>query len=64
MRKYRKYIVFYDDGHDFGELVFYSDYRANSRNNLWDARKALIKAYGEKRGWNLRITNTQRDIRD
>ena len=45
----RKYIAFYDDGHDFGEIVFFSTHRANSKANIQDAKNEISKRYGNRR---------------
>lgn len=37
----RKYILIYDTGHDYGEMEFDSQFRANSKNNIQDAKNAM-----------------------
>lgn len=62
MSKYKHYIVFYDDGHDSGELTFTSVHRARSKGNLEDAKRALKCAYGYLRANELRINWVERDL--
>lgn len=45
----RKYRASYDDGHDYGEFEYYSDYRRNSKKNNEDMIEEFKKAYGYKR---------------
>lgn len=52
MRKYRAIV---DDGRDYFEVEFYSEYRANSQKNLEDARQELIKKYRYKHAKNWKI---------
>lgn len=42
----RKYLAIWDDGHDTGEFVFYSKYRAGSKYNLQDAMNTYHIKYG------------------
>ena len=58
-RKMRKYIAFYDDGHDYGEFEFYSSNRANSKANKEDAKNTAYRLFGYNRALNIRIENTQ-----
>ena len=55
----REYIAFYDDGHDFGEFLFYSEHRAGSEANKKDARAAAIKAYGYNRAQRMKILRAE-----
>ena len=55
----REYIAFYDDGHDFGEFLFYSERRAGSKANKEDARAAAIKIYGYNRAQRIKIFRTE-----
>lgn len=57
--KEREYIAYTDDGHDFGEFLFNSEHRANSKANKEDARKEAIRKYGYRRTMQLRITKTE-----
>lgn len=52
MRKYRATI---DNGRDYFEVEFYSEYRANSRQNIDDLKKELKVRYGYKRAESLKI---------
>lgn len=60
----RKYIAFYDDGHDYGEFSFSSSHRANSKANLADAKTAAQRKFGFKRAVCIRITRTQLSMED
>lgn len=55
----REYIAFYDDGHDFGGFLFYSEHRAGSEANKEDARAAAIKMYGHNRAQRIKILRTE-----
>lgn len=57
----RKYIAFYDDGHDFGEIVFFSTHRANSKANIQDAKNEISKRYGNRRAKQVIINSTVLD---
>ena len=46
MRQLREYRAYWDDGHDRGEFTFYSEHRANSKANLEDARRYMLRTYG------------------
>ena len=52
------YRAIYDDGHDFGEIEYWSEHRNNSKANLEDAKKELIKKFGWNRAKYLIITQT------
>lgn len=54
----RKYIGFWDDGHDRGEIEFYSDHRANSKANLEDARREYRLKHGYARSRQIEIKET------
>lgn len=45
----RKYRASYDDGHDYGEFEYYSDYRKNSKRNYEDMVNEFQKRYGYRR---------------
>ena len=45
----RKYRASYDDGHDYGEFEYYSDYRKNSKENLEDMKREYKLQYGYTR---------------
>lgn len=51
----KKYLAIWDDGHDYGEFVFYSRHRANSKKNLEDAMNTYHKRYGYSH--KIKITN-------
>ncbi len=52
--KKRTYIAIWDDGHDFGEFVFDSIYRANSKANKEDAKTEARRKYGRiSKNWNI-----------
>ena len=55
----REYIAFYDDGHDFGEFLFYSKHRAGSEANKEDARSAASKKFGHNRTQQIKILCTE-----
>lgn len=55
----RKYIAIYDNGHDWGEFVFESKHRANSKANLADAEAAYRRRFGARFARNTRIVKTQ-----
>lgn len=44
--KKRTYIAIWDDGHDFGDFIFDSCHRANSKANIEDAKVAARRKYG------------------
>lgn len=56
--KERKYRLIYDDGHDYGEIEYFSEHRNNSKSNREDAEKALVKKFGWNRARHLTITQT------
>ena len=56
----RIYVVFWDDGHDHGELEFFSSHRANSKANMEDAKAEMARKYGCKRAYNMKIISTER----
>ena len=56
----KKYIVFYDDGHDFGDTTFWSSHRAGSKANERDALEELRSKYGYNRAKRLTIVSIQR----
>lgn len=37
----RKYILIYDTQHSYGEMTFNSEYRANSKKNIEDAKNEM-----------------------
>ena len=37
----RKYMLIYDTGHSYGEMTFNSEYRANSKKNIEDAKNEM-----------------------
>lgn len=45
----RKYIGFYDDGHDYGEFYYYSSYRNYSKANMQDMENEFKKRFGYSR---------------
>lgn len=45
----RKYRASYDDGHDYGEFEYYSNYRKNSRKNLEDMKREYKQQHGYTR---------------
>ena len=45
----RKYRAIYDDGHDYGEFEYYSEYRRNSKKNKEDMNKTFKNKYGYNR---------------
>ena len=45
----RKYRASYDDGHDYGEFEYYSDYRKNSKKNLEDMKREYKQQHGSAR---------------
>lgn len=45
----RKYRASYDDGHNYGEFEYYSNYRRNSKKNNDDMIEEFKKMYGYKR---------------
>lgn len=56
MKKERKYLAIWDDGHDYGEFEFYSFHRANSKANIEDALKTYRIRYSKYH--DIKITNT------
>ena len=60
----KRYLAFYDNGHDFGEFTFFSTHRANSRANLDDARHEAAKKWGWRYARAIRITSTVRDYNE
>jgi hypothetical protein len=44
--KMKKYIAIIDNGRDYCEMAFNSDYRANSKGNTDDALSTYRRAYG------------------
>lgn len=46
VKKERKYKGFWTDGHDNGELNYYSYYRNCSKKNMEDMKTTYIKKYG------------------
>ena len=42
----RKYRACADDGHDFTEFEYYSDYRKNSKKNLEDMKREYKQQHG------------------
>ena len=60
MKKQRKYLALYDDGHNFGEFEYYSDSRLNSKANLEDAKREFNRKYGFRRAQRVEIVSTQR----
>ena len=55
----KKYLAYYDNGHDYGEFEFYSTHRAGSKGNLEDAKEEAESRYG-KRARSMAIRGTQR----
>ena len=55
----RKYIAYYDDGHDYDDFEFYSSHRAGSKANLGDAKREAISRYGYKRASYIEIYRTE-----
>lgn len=45
----RKYRASYDDGHDYGEFEYYSNYRKNSKKNLEDMKREYKQQHGYAR---------------
>ena len=45
----RKYRASYDDGHDYGEFEYYSNYRKNSKKNLEDMKREYKQQHGSTR---------------
>lgn len=43
----RKYIGFWDDGHDYGEFYYYSKYRNYSKKNMEDMKSSYLRQYGK-----------------
>ena len=59
MAEKRRYLATMDDGHDWHEVVFESQFRAGSKNNENDARTTAIRKHGKiARGW--KVTRVQR----
>lgn len=56
MVELKKYRAFLDDGHDYSEIEFYSQYRANSKKNIEDCERAIISKFGYKQYKTLKIT--------
>lgn len=54
----RKYRAIYDDGHDYGEIEYWSEYRNNSKANREDAEKELVKKFGWNRARQLTVVQT------
>ena len=54
----RKYRLIYDDGHDYGEIEYFSEHRNNSIANREDAENALVKKFGWNRARQMTITQT------
>lgn len=52
MRKYRALL---DNGRDYLEIEYYSEYKANSRKNIDDLKKELKELYGYKKAESLKI---------
>lgn len=50
-----KYRASYDDGHDYEEFEYYSDYRRNSKKNNDDMIEACKKTYGYKRFTQIKL---------
>ena len=42
----KKYVAILDDGHDFDEMTYYSNFRNKSKDNLEDARRELYTRKG------------------
>lgn len=42
----RQYTATWDNGHEYGEFDFYSEYRANSKANIKDAKEESRRKYG------------------
>lgn len=55
----RRYIAQWDNGHDKDYFYFYSSHRANSKQNLEDARTELANKYGERARYR-KITDIRR----
>lgn len=55
----RTYIAIYDNGHDWGEFVFESEHRANSKANFADAEAACRRRFGGRFARNTKIVKTQ-----
>lgn len=53
----RKYRAFYDNGHDTGEFVFCSRYKAGSKANLKDAYRQYHRQYGYSKHNTIKITD-------
>ena len=47
MKKERKYLACWDDGHDYGEFEFYSCHRAIIKENIKDAMKVYRVIYNK-----------------
>ena len=56
--KKRRYLAFWDDGHDVGEFIFYSFHRANSKQNLEDAYHEFRNTRGRSLASKVTITST------
>lgn len=52
----RKYRASLDDGHDYSEIEYYSEHRANSKQNIEDCKQAIISKFGYNRYKKLKIT--------
>lgn len=45
----KKYRAIYDDGHDYGEFEYWSEYRRNSKKHKEDMIQTYKDKYGYKR---------------
>lgn len=43
----RKYRGFWDDGHDSGEIEYYSSHKNYSKKNMEDMRRTYLKKHGK-----------------
>lgn len=54
----RNYIATIDNGHEFSEIEYTSDYRNESKGNLQDCKDELERRFGWRRASQLEIIKT------
>ena len=60
----KHYIAFYDDGHDYGEFEYVSDYRNGSKANMRDAKEEFRRKFGSRLLQKVHIYHTELSNRD
>lgn len=51
----RKYIGFWDDGHDKGQFYYYSKHRNYSKRNMEDMKSTYFSKYGYSKRNHIRF---------